>query len=316
MERYSIVGMTYDALIEPLGSKMRLIWLKRGARLLRDFHPQPYQQLAKVLQESGHRREARAILIAKEREQRRDSRRRWRAEYQFRRILRLFSSGAKGITEDDVNTSSAKTEEMAARILVKFKSRHSGPNMMKSMISYDRKLAQLDFRNSLFFRNVRARFRIFVGQVWDWVFRSTTGYGYAPWLSINVLGGFVFAYALVAYCAWEAGDFAPKSAIVLISREWQEIANVDGGLTKNAAAIWSSRTEAGRDYETFDAFSYAVDVVLPLVDLGQEAAWSPSPARGSWGVFAFYTQKVFIILGWVVAAVFAGAVTGVIRRDD
>lgn len=61
---------------------------------------------------------------------------------------------------------------------------------------------------------------------------------------------------------------------------------------------------------------YAVDVVLPLVELGQEAAWAPSPARGWLGWFAHHAQKVFVILGWIVAAIFAGAVTGIIRRDD
>jgi hypothetical protein len=83
-----------------------------------------------------------------------------------------------------------------------------------------------------------------------------------------------------------------------------------------APADWSSETGAGRDYETFNPLFYAVDVVLPLVDLGQEAAWAPSPARGGWGAFTHTAQKVFVILGWVVAAIFAGAVTGIIRHDD
>lgn len=134
--------------------------------------------------------------------------------------------------------------------------------------------------------------------------------------SIWTLLALVVMMAGLSLATWNAGDFAPNSDVVLVSEGWTRIANAPGGLDINAAAIWSSETGAGRDYETFNPLSYAVDVVLPLVELGQEAAWAPSPARGPLGWFAHHAQKVFVLLGWIVAAIFAGAVTGVIRRDD
>jgi hypothetical protein len=45
----------------------RLEWLAKGDRSNGAFTPQPYTQLAKVLREMGHERDARAVLIAKER---------------------------------------------------------------------------------------------------------------------------------------------------------------------------------------------------------------------------------------------------------
>lgn len=140
-----------------------------------------------------------------------------------------------------------------------------------------------------------------------------TGYGYASLRSLWALALLIAAMAGLAQSAWTAGDFAPKSPVVLLSPGWTEIAN---DLSVNAAAAWSSATGAGRDYETFNALAYAIDVVVPLVELGQEAAWSPSPARGGWGAVTFYAQKVFVLAGWIVAAIFAAAVTGLIRRDD
>lgn len=267
----SLIGLTYDNLVGPLDEDMRLAWLRKGAQPEGAFHPQPYQQFAKVLRASGHRAEARAVLIEKERDQRRAARER-------------ALDGVSGFP---------------GRALV-----HAG---------------YLPHR------------------VWSWLIGWATGYGYAPWRIIWPLLILIALQAELARNTWRAGDFAPNSDVVLVSEGWTQIANAPGGqvldanclregggepclslpgLSVNAAAIWSSPTGAGRDYESFNALFYAVDVVLPLVELGQEAAWAPSPARGWLGWFAHHAQKVFVILGWIVAAIFAGAVTGIIRRDD
>ncbi len=57
----------------PADAENRLDWLSRQTpeRFGADFWPQPYEQLAKVLREMGHDEEARAVLITKERLQRR-----------------------------------------------------------------------------------------------------------------------------------------------------------------------------------------------------------------------------------------------------
>ena len=44
-----------------------------------------------------------------------------------------------------------------------------------------------------------------------------------------------------------------------------------------------ARTTPGRDYETFRAWLYALDVFIPLDALGQEKTWAPSASRGWWG---------------------------------
>lgn len=245
-----LVGLTYGNLVGPLDEEMRLAWLRKGAKLNGAFHPQPYQQLARVLRASGHRAEARAVLIEKERDQRRAARER-------------ALDGVSGFP----GRALVNTEYLPHR-------------------------------------------------VWNWLIGWATGYGYAPWRIIRPLIIMIALQAALAFATWRAGDFAPNSDVVLVSEGWTAIANVPGGLSVNAAAIWSSETGPGRDYETFNALSYAADVVLPLVELGQEAAWAPSPARGWLGWFAHHAQKVFVILGWIVAAIFAGAVTGIIRRDD
>ncbi|MCZ6652272.1 MAG: hypothetical protein O7D91_04515 [Planctomycetota bacterium] len=63
-------GLVYDRLYSdaPTGSDARLCWLKRQGYDKDKFIPQPYVQLAKVLQEMGHEADARRILIAKQKD--------------------------------------------------------------------------------------------------------------------------------------------------------------------------------------------------------------------------------------------------------
>jgi|LGOV01.1.fsa_nt_gb hypothetical protein len=70
--RYGAIGSG------PVDAKSRKEWLalQDPARFGQDFWPQPYEQLAKVLREMGHRGDAREILIEKEKLQRQARRKR------------------------------------------------------------------------------------------------------------------------------------------------------------------------------------------------------------------------------------------------
>ena len=51
-------------------------------------------------------------------------------------------------------------------------------------------------------------------------------------------------------------------------------------------------TKAGQHYETFSAVAYAADVFIPLVPLGQEAAWAPTTQTT--------LGKIVWVLNWFV----------------
>ena len=242
-----MVGSTYEALFGPTELEFRLSWLRQTANIEASFHPQPYQQLAKFYRETGHRYEAREILVAKEIEQRKATR--------------------KAIRERKGRTESWMQPDVLATV----------------------KLSM------------------------DTGSRFVAGYGYKPWLSLWWLGGLVTVMMIAAQLTWNAGDFAPNSAVVLTSQDWKTIAD---GPSQNPAADWTGALAPGKDYETFYSFAYALDVVVPVLDLGQTDAWAPSPARGDWGYWMFYLQKIFIVAGWVVTAIAAAAISGMIRRDD
>jgi len=89
----------YNAFIGgSVDSESRLEWLGRQSpeRWGQDFWPQPYEQLAKVFESMGHDEDARAVLIAKERLQRKA--RRERARNPLLRALLGVTDATLGVT--------------------------------------------------------------------------------------------------------------------------------------------------------------------------------------------------------------------------
>jgi len=89
----------YGAFIDaPVDAESRLDWLARQApqRWGEDFWPQPYEQLASVFREMGHGEDSSAVLVVKERLQRRA--RRARTENPVWRAALFVADGVLGIT--------------------------------------------------------------------------------------------------------------------------------------------------------------------------------------------------------------------------
>ena len=69
------------------------------------------------------------------------------------------------------------------------------------------------------------------------------------------------------------------------------------------------------DYKAFHSLANAVEVVVPLVVLGQEATLGTVQRSGRCGWHLWWLRGALTGLGWVVAAFAAAAATGFIRRD-
>jgi len=137
------------------------------------------------------------------------------------------------------------------------------------------------------------------------------GYGYRPFLSILWAAILITGLAILFQKTWEVGDFAPNSAPILVSLEWNNVANSN---VDNPAEYWSSKGQAGQDYETFHPLAYSADLLIPIINLGQEDAWAPSTTRSPLGWYAWWIRWLAKIVGWIVTALGAAAVTGAIRR--
>ena len=89
----------------------------------------------------------------------------------------------------------------------------------------------------------------------------------------------------------------------------------DSPLWRTQLDAWV-KTEPGRDYESFSAGLYALDLFIPLDALGQEKNWAPSASRGAWGEWGHRLRWLVQMAGWVITAMGAAVVTGLIGRRD
>ncbi|WP_299724490.1 hypothetical protein [uncultured Tateyamaria sp.] len=161
---------------------------------------------------------------------------------------------------------------------------------------------------------------------WNFLLRLLVGYGHYPFRSVAALAVLILGTIVPAHFAWEEGSFAPNAPPVLVSDDWTVLAETD----PHPAAAWagdrlpaaSDLTLAqwraiapGRDWETFNRYAYGFDVVIPIIDFGQTAAWSPSTTRGPWGFHLWWGSWILTVMGWIVTALGAAAITGIIRRE-
>jgi hypothetical protein len=149
--------------------------------------------------------------------------------------------------------------------------------------------------------------------LWDIGLRWGVGYGYDPKRALYWLLALFFIASIAAEATWCEGSFAPNSDVLLVSPGWAALANDPA--TANPAAAWSGASAPGRDWETFNAWGYGADVVVPILALGQTAAWAPSTTRGPWGRGLWWGRWLLTMAGWFVSALGLAAITGIIRRD-
>ncbi|SIO31636.1 hypothetical protein [Vannielia litorea] len=146
----------------------------------------------------------------------------------------------------------------------------------------------------------------------DVVLRFTVGYGYRPGRSVALAVVLIAGLAAFYQVTWNAGDMTPNAAPILTSAPWIEATRTH---PEAPGAFWSQPGQAGQDWETFSSLAYAADLVIPLVNFGQEEAWAPSTSRSPWGRVGWGLRWFAKGLGWIVTALAAAALTGVIRRD-
>lgn len=161
-------------------------------------------------------------------------------------------------------------------------------------------------------QSLKPGFRRIMLTLWDVVFGTVVGHGYRPSRALFIAIFLIIGLGVFFQKAWDAGDMTPNAATILVSADWQAVVKSH---PENPARFWAQPGQAGQDWETFNAFAYAADLVIPILDLGQESAWAPSTSRSPLGQTGWWLRWFAKIIGWIITALGAGAVTGLIRRD-
>lgn len=154
--------------------------------------------------------------------------------------------------------------------------------------------------------------RYILSSIFDPFLRVCIGYGYRPARAVVLAVILIASLGLFFQHTWNAGDMTPNAAPILTSGPWILATQSH---PENPGQFWSSKGEAGQDWETFNGFAYAADLMIPIVSLGQETAWAPSTSRSPWGQAGWWLRWFAKGIGWIITALGAAAVTGVIRQD-
>jgi len=166
---------------------------------------------------------------------------------------------------------------------------------------------------------------LWAGLIWLWSFvlRIVAGYGFKPWRAAFCLAALWVIAAGLAGLVWREGSFAPNSDVILTSAGWEAALAIDcfpaetaaPDCIHNPAGEWSNDPARGMDWDSFSALGYGIDLVVPVLDLGQTAAWAPSKDRGWAGWWLWWGRWVLQGTGWLVLLIFAAAVTGIMQRE-
>ncbi|HEX9994025.1 MAG TPA: hypothetical protein VGB14_13950 [Acidimicrobiales bacterium] len=133
-------------------------------------------------------------------------------------------------------------------------------------------------------------------RLWRWFLRLTVGHGYEP-------------YRIVPWLL----------AVLLGMTLWYADAK-DHQLLVPADASGATASICEPDHICVQPFVYALDTLVPLVELRQRSEWAPDQSRhgatwyrdGRWLATATWTTG---LLGWVFASLVAASFTQVVRRD-
>lgn len=163
-------------------------------------------------------------------------------------------------------------------------------------------------------------------QLWMGFLDRTIGHGYRPWRGAGWLSVLLVA-GWICFC-WGAPTTVGGPGLIKPADPVFITQNHSG----NATEYWRSLNEQAVlrrghnisyalpvEYPPFSAFWYSLDTLFPLIDLGLERAWSPSPVGSvkddtkGWALLVYL--YFHIIMGWVLSTLTVVALTGLIKRD-
>jgi hypothetical protein len=143
----------------------------------------------------------------------------------------------------------------------------------------------------------------------SWLLRNTIAYGYFSARAMWWLLALVLAGTLIYQLGYNAGSMVP--------------------VDKDAYANFVNQKKLPGNYAAFYALPYSLENSFPLIKLGVEDAWAPGvrprdpSASATSRLLSRVASPLFlqifrwfqICLGWILATLFVGGVTGVIRND-
>lgn len=155
-----------------------------------------------------------------------------------------------------------------------------------------------------------------------WLFGALTGYGYRP---MHLFISMVTVWLLSAFVYWwlalpPNNALGPTDPLVFQHSGY-------AACTAASKGNWFLCGPLPAEYTTFSPLAYSLDILLPLVDLGQEKTWGPlvpTPEQSIFvELFSFspaHRVRLLnwfqILFGWIASLMFVAIISGMSRRSE
>ena len=130
----------------------------------------------------------------------------------------------------------------------------------------------------------------------NWLLDNTIQYGYQTWRAVV---GIIVLYAAVL-------------VFLLFARYHNAIIPVQ---TTTGLHPAPTATSCSSHYPCFNPFGYAIDTVIPLINVHQADFWGPNESV-SWGTACVVVTYLGTGFGWVLATLAVAGYTGLARKID
>jgi hypothetical protein len=141
-----------------------------------------------------------------------------------------------------------------------------------------------------------------------WFWGLIAGYGYRPMRVLWALLVLLLVSLSVFHVGAQLGVFAPADPGIYVAQRFAGCGPGTGG------ANWVDCSALPSEYPAFNSFIYALDVILPVVDLSMERAWAPMAVTG-FGQAVRALVWLDILLGWLGSLALVAALTRLLQRS-
>lgn len=168
----------------------------------------------------------------------------------------------------------------------------------------------------------KPKWRRWLGGPLNWIYGAFAGYGHRPLRIVYWMTGVCVACSCAFYAGRETGHFGPTSPLIHASYTFEACgAPGETGTGKKAKPFWTSPDcPTPPEYTTFQPFFYSLDLILPLVDLHQEADWAPlvvnAAGKTLWpGRILRWMVWFEILFGWVASLTLVAVLGRLVDKD-
>lgn len=148
--------------------------------------------------------------------------------------------------------------------------------------------------------------------VWNLILDLTVGYGYRPSLALVWLIAIWAGGTALYHAGWEAGAMVP-GAEALVQAQAARGPGPPLSALPAAARAAQLRRLLPPEYPPFHPWAYVLDRLLPIVQFGYARHWMPEQ-HSAFGQGLFVADWLLTGCGWLLSLLFAGAVSGLLRR--